>query len=183
MTYEKRLHPGDVRCIFHRGGAEFGLHCTGGAVERWEEAPEEKRTWISPKNLNNFARLLSGKRVIENSKLLELVRYCWALSNEIYGIPGVFKDLREGGHTTDENRIAKIMGLNGIKIQQAYRMPQGKYSFKAFKNRLSNRAPSRSFDFFFSASPNRSINRRACPLAEKSGSAQRAQEAPSGCTM
>ena len=57
------------------------------------------------------------------------------------------------------------------------------YFRKAFKNRLSNRAPSRSFDFLFSTSPNSSINRRACPLAEKSGSAQHAQAAPSGCTM
>jgi putative transposase len=55
-----------------------------------------------------------GKRSQENEKLLMAIRESYHKSKGNYGSPRIMEDLREKGIRCGENRIAKIMKVNGI---------------------------------------------------------------------
>jgi putative transposase len=63
-------------------------------------------------------------RVIENERLLELIRESYAASGRIYGAPRIFLDLREAGEHVGHNRVARIMRLNGIRALRGYKAPR-----------------------------------------------------------
>lgn len=50
-----------------------------------------------------------SRRVIENERLLGLIRDSYAASSGVYGSPRVFGDLREAGETCGKHRVARIM--------------------------------------------------------------------------
>lgn len=94
---------------------------------------------IHPSGFYAWIKAVPGKRKIETVVLLEKIRYYWNESNHTYGSPRIYKDLRECGHRVGENRIAKIMRLNGIAVQRAYRKPRYKASIpsRLFPNTLN----------------------------------------------
>lgn len=49
-------------------------------------------------------------------------------SQQTYGSPRIYKDLRQAGYEVGENRVARIMQIQGIRAQRAYRKPRFKAS-------------------------------------------------------
>lgn len=60
-------------------------------------------------------------RVIEDKRLLRLIRASFAASQGVYGAPRVFLDLREAGETCSKHRVARLMRENEIRAQPGYR--------------------------------------------------------------
>lgn len=65
-----------------------------------------------------------SRRVIENERLLGLIRDSYAASSGVYGSPLVFGDLREAGETCGKRRVARIMRANKIKAIRGYKAPR-----------------------------------------------------------
>jgi putative transposase len=65
-----------------------------------------------------------SRRVIENERLLGLIRDSYAASSGVYGSPRVFGDLREAGETCGKHRVARIMRANKIKAIRGYKTPR-----------------------------------------------------------
>lgn len=65
-----------------------------------------------------------SRRVIENERLLGLIRDSYAASSGVYGSPRVFGDLREAGETCGKHRVARIMRANKIKAIRGYKAPR-----------------------------------------------------------
>jgi putative transposase len=63
-------------------------------------------------------------RVIENERLLELIRESYMASGRIYGSPRVYLDLREAGEQIGKNRVARIMKIHGIRAIRGYKAPR-----------------------------------------------------------
>ena len=72
-----------------------------------------------------------GKRRQENEKLLMAIRESYHKSKGNYGSPRIMEDLREKGIRCGENRIAKIMKVNGI-------VAKSKRKFKVTTNSKHN---------------------------------------------
>lgn len=56
-----------------------------------------------------------SKRAKEDKEFIKLIKHYWVESEESYGSPRIFKDFKEAGITIGENRIARLMKLEGIK--------------------------------------------------------------------
>ncbi len=79
-----------------------------------------------------------SRRSLENQRLLELIHDSHQASNQIYGAPRIWIDLREIGEKVSLNRVARIMQANKIKAVRGYKRPGYKYHkpLVAVPNRL-----------------------------------------------
>jgi putative transposase len=64
----------------------------------------------------------------ENERLVGLIKDSYEKSSASYGSPRVFKDLREGGETCGENRVAKLMKSQAIRAHSRFRRPRYRYT-------------------------------------------------------
>jgi putative transposase len=71
-----------------------------------------------------YLREPQAPRERENERLVDLIRAAHGESGECYGSPRICKDLREGGEQCGENRVARLMKVNGIKALRRYRKPR-----------------------------------------------------------
>lgn len=81
-----------------------------------------------------------GKRARENEVLLKEIKQCFADSDDTYGSPRVFKDLRQAGFQVGVNRVARLMRLYKIEAVRSYRRPKYRKASapsKLFINRLN----------------------------------------------
>lgn len=58
-----------------------------------------------------------SRRAQQNGRLLEQVRSTFEQSRATYGSPRVYQELKAQGLTCSENRIARLMRQNGIRVQ------------------------------------------------------------------
>lgn len=63
-------------------------------------------------------------RVVEDQRLLGLIRAAYEASHGVYGVPRIFLDLREAGETCSKHRVARIMRANNLKALHSYRAPR-----------------------------------------------------------
>jgi putative transposase len=61
-------------------------------------------------------------RAREDARLLRLIRASFTSSQDIYGAPRVFLDLREAGETCSKHRVARLMRVNQLRALHGYRM-------------------------------------------------------------
>ncbi len=79
-------------------------------------------------------------RAIENQRLAQRIRFFFNDSGGTYGSPRIYKDLLEAGYQVGENRVARIMRLDKIHAQRAYRKPRFRKAglpSRLFANRLN----------------------------------------------
>ena len=69
----------------------------------------------------------TGRRLKENEALLEAIRRFYKASRGTYGSPRITEDLRDAGLRCGENRIARLMRINGL-------MAKTRRRFKATTN-------------------------------------------------
>lgn len=62
-----------------------------------------------------------SNRVLEDARLLRLIRASFTVSHGIYGAPRVFLDLREAGETCSKHRVARLMRQNNLRALHGYR--------------------------------------------------------------
>ena len=67
-------------------------------------------------------------RTKENLRLTNLICHFHAESDQVYGIPRTFKDLRESGEYCGENRVARLMQRSGIRATRGYKKQRYRYS-------------------------------------------------------
>lgn len=60
-------------------------------------------------------------RVLEDQRLLKLIKRFYLASGGTYGSPWVYRDLREAGETCSVHRVARIMRENKIRAQIGYK--------------------------------------------------------------
>jgi len=63
-------------------------------------------------------------RAIANRRLLELIRDSYVASNDVYGAPRMYGDLREAGETCGRNRVARLTRINKIAAVRGYKSPR-----------------------------------------------------------
>ena len=56
-----------------------------------------------------------SNRVIEDQRLLKLIKNSHIASVATYGSPWIHRDLRDAGEACSVNRVAKIMRSNGLR--------------------------------------------------------------------
>jgi len=64
-------------------------------------------------------------RVIEDRRLLGLIKQSWLESGCVYGYRKIFDDLRELGECCGRGRVERITHQNGIQAQVGYKKPKG----------------------------------------------------------
>jgi putative transposase len=62
-----------------------------------------------------------SNRVIEDQRLLTLIRQFYIASGATYGSPWIHRDMREAGETCSVHRVARIMRENKLKAQIGYK--------------------------------------------------------------
>ena len=62
--------------------------------------------------------------LVEDQRLLRLIRDSYAASGGVYGARRVFGDLREAGEVCGRHRVEKIMRANSIKAIRGYKVPR-----------------------------------------------------------
>ena len=62
-----------------------------------------------------------SSRAQEDARLLRLMRASFMASQGIYGAPRVFLDLREGGETCSNHRVARLMRQANLRARHGYR--------------------------------------------------------------
>jgi putative transposase len=67
-------------------------------------------------------------RVIENRRLLDLIKQSFQASHQTYGSPRVVCDLHELGETCNQKRVARLMRANKLKAHRGYRTHRHHYS-------------------------------------------------------
>lgn len=68
-----------------------------------------------------------SKRHIQNEFILKRIRYHFKESQDTYGSPRITKDLNEEGNEVSENRVARLMKLEGIAPIRKYSRHQKKF--------------------------------------------------------
>ena len=63
-------------------------------------------------------------RSIANKALIKLIRDYWESSEQTYGSPRIYRDLREAGATCSENHLARLMRLESIKAVHVLTKPR-----------------------------------------------------------
>lgn len=79
---------------------------------------------VHPSGYYAFRRAPQSKRTQQNLLLAQRIQGFFDDSDGTYGSPRIYKDLREAGYLVGENRVARIMKLNDIRAQRAYRKPR-----------------------------------------------------------
>lgn len=57
----------------------------------------------------------------ENSRLLKITRDAYAARRGVFGVLGVFGDLKEAGETCGKHRVARLILAHRIKALRGYR--------------------------------------------------------------
>jgi len=68
-----------------------------------------------------------SKKVIEDRRLLQLIRDSYEASGKTYGAPRIWFDLLELGERLGRHRVARIMRVNKIRAQRGYKRPGYRY--------------------------------------------------------
>jgi putative transposase len=62
-----------------------------------------------------------SKREMDNRKLMDKIRIVFQENRDTYGSPRIYKVMRQQGLMCSKNRIARLMGLAGLRARQARR--------------------------------------------------------------
>lgn len=68
-----------------------------------------------------------SKRSTEDLRLLEKIRHFYAESDQVYGSPRIYEDLREDGESCSVHRVARIMQEHGLRAMVGLKMRRFKY--------------------------------------------------------
>lgn len=79
---------------------------------------------VHPSGYYQWIQKPLSDRVIEDQRLLTIIRSSYAASGGVYGARRVFLDLREMGETCGVHRVEKIMRVNKIKALRGYKAPR-----------------------------------------------------------
>ena len=79
---------------------------------------------VSRRGFSEWLRNPLSDRVLEDQRLLGLIRAAYTASHGVYGAPRIFLDMREAGETCRTHRVARIMRANTIKALHGYRTPR-----------------------------------------------------------
>ena len=83
--------------------------------------------WVLRVNPSGYYAWLAkpvSARTKETEQLTLRIQQFFQDSDKTYGSPRIYKDLREAGYVVGENRVARIMRLNKICVQRAYKKPR-----------------------------------------------------------
>lgn len=72
---------------------------------------------VSPSGYRKWLRKKLSHRVIENQRLLEIIKYHYTKSKRTYGLPRIFAAVRSQGLMVNKKRIARLMRVNNIKAK------------------------------------------------------------------
>ena len=73
-----------------------------------------------------WKKVPQSKRAIEDANLIVEIRRSYDGSQQIYGSPRIYRDLREEGIACGENRVARLMRNAQLKSIRGYRRPRYK---------------------------------------------------------
>ena len=73
-----------------------------------------------------WKKVPQSKRAIEDASLMVDIKRSFDASQQIYGSPRVYRDLREDGIACGENRVARLMRSAQLKSIRGYRRPRYK---------------------------------------------------------
>lgn len=76
---------------------------------------------VAPSGYYQWLKCPQSKRAVEDARLLRLIRASFTASQDIYGAPRVFLDLREAGETCSRHRVARLMREHGLRALHGYR--------------------------------------------------------------
>ncbi len=76
---------------------------------------------VAPSGYYDWLKRPLSNRVVEDARLLRLIRASLTASHGIYGAPRVFLDLREAGETCSKHRVARLMRENSLRALHGYR--------------------------------------------------------------
>ena len=79
---------------------------------------------VHPSGYYQWIQKPLSDRVIEDQRLLTIIRSSYAASGGVYGARRVFLDLRVMGETCGVHRVEKIMRVNKIKALRGYKAPR-----------------------------------------------------------
>ena len=77
---------------------------------------------IHPSGFYNWLEKPLSDRVIEDQRLLKLIKKSYIASGATYGSPWIHRDLLEMGETCSVHRVAKIMPNNKLKALYHYKL-------------------------------------------------------------
>jgi|SRR5581483_4984472 len=99
---------------------------------------------VAPSGYYAWLQSPVSDRVIEDARLLRLIRAFFVASHGIYGAPRVFLDLREAGETCSKHRVTRLMRVNKIPAVRGYRARHHAASQPQSSRQTSCSATSRS---------------------------------------
>ena len=65
-----------------------------------------------------------SRRTLEDDRILKKIRASYEASNGVYGSPRVHRDLREDGERCGEQKVARLMRVNGLRAIRGYKKPR-----------------------------------------------------------
>ena len=72
---------------------------------------------VSRSGYHKWLRRKLSFRIIENQRILEIIRYHYSKSKGTYGLPRIFAAIRKQGLIVNKKRIARLMRVNNIKAK------------------------------------------------------------------
>ena len=75
---------------------------------------------MQPSNFYAWQKIPLRRRAAEDARQTELLRRFWNDSGKVYGYRKLHDDLLDHDETCCPNRVAKLIGLAGIKAQIGY---------------------------------------------------------------
>jgi putative transposase len=96
---------------------------------------------VHPSGFYAWVLVPECNRAKEDKAILQKIIDFWQDSHQTYGSPRIFKDLRQAGLVVGENRVARIMRINRIKVLRSYRKPRYRTSVpsRLFPNTLDRK--------------------------------------------
>lgn len=74
---------------------------------------------VSPSGYYGWRRRPVSPREMANQELVKQIREIHAESYQTYGSPRIYEELRDNGVACSENRVARLMRVNGIQAKQS----------------------------------------------------------------
>ena len=111
---------------------EFKKEAVRQVVERgYSVAEVSARIGVSTHSLYKWVKAVTPDKsekqaaeLVEDQRLLRLIRDSYAARGGVYGARRVFGDLREAGEVCGRHRVEKIMRANSIKAIRGYKVPR-----------------------------------------------------------
>jgi putative transposase len=75
---------------------------------------------IHPSGFSAWLKNPLSKRAREDARQTELIRHAWQESGKVYGYRKHHHHLMDQGETCCPNRVARLIGMEGIKAQVGY---------------------------------------------------------------